>query len=110
MDMIDTLIDNRIIEFDGDGFLIDPEQWSPRVADWLAVHDGLDHLTIEQWSIITTQREYYFKFGQVPMGRHICHINHMDKHCMDMIFDDHYKEAWRLAGLPNPGEETKTYM
>jgi tRNA 2-thiouridine synthesizing protein E len=110
MDMIDALLENHIIEFDSDGFFTDPQQWNPRVADWLAVHDGMDHLTIDQWTIISSLRDYYFKFGHAPTGRHVCQMNHMDKHCMDACFHEHYKEAWRLAGLPDPGEETKTYM
>lgn len=105
-----TQIKNRIVDFDEDGFIIDPSDWSPSIADWLAIHDGLNHLTIEQWSIITTLREYYFKYGHVPMEKQVCHLSHMGKHCIDFMFDDKYKEAWRLARLPNPGEEIKTYM
>ena len=110
VDMIDALVESHIIQFDDDGFLTDPQQWSPRVAYWLAVHDGFDHLTIEQWTIISYLREYYFKYGLPPTSRHICFTNHMTKHCIDTNFNYQYKEAWRLAGLPNPGEETKTYM
>lgn len=110
MEIYHTQIESRNIDFDEDGFIINPSDWSPGVAKWVAIQDGLDHLTTGQWSIITTLRDFYFKKGHVPMERQVCHLNHMDKHCIDYMFDDEYKEAWRLAGLPNPGEEIKTYM
>ena len=33
----------------------------------------------------------------------------MDKHCVDKLFHSQ-REAWRVAGLPDPGEEARAYM
>jgi hypothetical protein len=34
----------------------------------------------------------------------------MNNNCIDMVFDQHGIEAWRIAGLPDPGEEIKAYI
>jgi hypothetical protein len=33
-----------------------------------------------------------------------CSINHLDPHCTEQLFRG-AQEAWRLAGLPEPGAE-----
>jgi hypothetical protein len=33
----------------------------------------------------------------------------MDKRCVDKLFRNQ-REAWRIAGLPDPGEEARTCM
>lgn len=96
--------------FDEDGFFQDPSQWTESVALSIAQHDGLDELTNGHWNVIRTLRIHYKNFGgALPAFRHICFINNMDKCCMDDLFHS-YREAWRIAGLPNPGEEAKSYM
>lgn len=96
--------------FDDDGFFQDPSMWNESVALSIAQHDGLAELTSGHWSIIRTLRLHYDNFGEaLPAFRHICFVNHMDKYCMDELFHS-YREAWRIAGLPNPGEEAKSYM
>jgi tRNA 2-thiouridine synthesizing protein E len=42
--------------------------------------------------------------------RHVCGVTHLEKHCVTDLFGNGSKEAWRVAGLPNPGEEAKAYM
>jgi tRNA 2-thiouridine synthesizing protein E len=34
---------------------------------------------------------------------------HLGKYAVDRLFGG-CREAWRIAGLPNPGEEAKSYM
>lgn len=95
---------------DEDGFLTHPEEWTREVAMSLARDDGFEELTQAHWAIIDGLREYYFRHGGVPAFSHICHINHMGNHCVEELFRNRPREAWRIAGLPNPGEEAKTYM
>ena len=99
-----------LLKFDEDGFLSDPNQWSESIARLIAARDGVGELTQEQWSIIRSMRVEYFKYGAPPVPRFVCHINHMQKNCMGMLFDNNRREAWRIAGLPNPGEEAKAYL
>lgn len=95
--------------FDEDGFLIHPEIWNEQIARLLARLDGLDELTDTHWLIIKTLRKHYSHFGTPPMFHHVSNVNHLDKHCVEALFHSH-REAWRISGLPNPGEEAKTYM
>ena len=97
-------------EFDEDGFLKEPAHWSEEFAREIARHDGIEPLTEAHWSVINTLREHYFAHGGLVPMRHVFHVNHLDEqHCQN-LFGHSSREAWRIAGLPNPGEEAKTYM
>ena len=99
-----------VLKFDEDGFLTDPKQWNESLARLIAACDGFGELSQEHWSIIQSMRDEYFKYRAPPVPRFVCHINHMQKNCMGELFDNDRREAWRIAGLPNPGEEAKAYL
>jgi tRNA 2-thiouridine synthesizing protein E len=93
-----------------EGFLADPRAWTESIATTLARLDGLPDLTQEHWVIIHALREHYRQFGTaLPAFSHLCNKYHLGKHCVDRLFHSE-REAWRIAGLPDPGEEAKTYM
>ena len=98
------------VEFDEDGLLLKyPAQWNEAVAEEIARYDGIGQLTGEHWEIIRSLREYYAKFGVAPAMGHICRRHGKDKHWIHDLFHT-CLGAWRVAGLPNPGEEAKTYL
>jgi TusE/DsrC/DsvC family sulfur relay protein len=97
------------LEFDADGFLIDPERWSEQAARRIAEVDGVGQLTPAHWAIIHYLREHYFAYGSMPPAAHACHVHGMDKHAVRRLFGG-CRAAWRIAGLPNPGEEALSYM
>ena len=100
---IDTLLNSE-------EFLRDPGQWNEQVATIIARLDGLPPLTHDHWVIIRALREHFERFGVAPPAfSHVCLANHMDKHCVDNLFRSQ-REAWRIAGLPDPGEEVRSYM
>ena len=93
-----------------DGFLCNPQAWSREIALALAHQDGLPELTHAHWEIIQALRDHYDRFGAaLPAFSHICHKHHLGKHCVDRLFSSE-REAWRIAGLPDPGEEARAYM
>lgn len=95
--------------FDSQGFLSDPQQWNESLAADIARHDGLV-LTPAHWRVIHALREHFHRFGTAPPAfRHLCVTNRLDKHCVEHLFHSH-REAWRIAGLPDPGEEARAYM
>lgn len=94
--------------FDEDGFLINPGNWSEELAQSIATGEGLGKLNDEQWAIIRFLRQNYLN-GGLPAVSHVCHVNRLDNDCIPDLFLS-VKSAWRIAGLPNPGEEGKTYM
>ena len=96
--------------FDKDGFLLDPDQWDESLAAAMARADGISELTEDHWTIIHSLRKHYSRYHAPALMRHICQINNMGKHCVDELFQHHSREAWRIAGLPNPGEEAFSYM
>ncbi len=95
--------------FDPDGFLIDPSTWSESLADRIAQTDGLGTLNELQLGLIHALRREFAKHGTVTALSHVCHLTGQSADCMQHLFPSP-REAWRVAGLPNPGEEAKAYM
>lgn len=110
MEQIQSTLPTGHLELDEDGFLINPSMWTPSVAEYLARIDGIRELTDTHWKLIDSLRDFYFSHGYAPQERHVCLLQHLDKYCLEDLFNNQYREAWRLAGLPNPGEEYKSYM
>jgi tRNA 2-thiouridine synthesizing protein E len=95
---------------DGDGFFREPAAWTPELAERLAHLDGLPGLTSEHWQVIDALREHYHRFGATPPAfAHLCARMHRDTYCVVRLFRSE-REAWRVAGLPDPGEEAKAYL
>ena len=95
--------------FDEDAFLSEPENWTPRLAEDLARQAGLGELTAKHWEIIHHVRERYFSLGALPVMRLVCRTVGLDPNNAHQMFSS-CKMLWRIAGLPNPGEEAKSYM
>ena len=95
--------------FDTDGFFIDPEQWDIALAQRVADSEGMGEMNELQQKLLLTLRDEFQKFGAVTALSHICHLNGLDADCLHQLFRSP-RQAWRIAGLPNPGEEAKAYL
>lgn len=95
--------------FDRDGFVINPEQWDIALAQRIANSEGLGEIDALQQQLLLTLRDEFHKFGAVTALSHICHLNGLDADCLHQRFRSP-RQAWRIAGLPNPGEEAKAYL
>ena len=95
--------------FDPDGFLIDPAMWGESLADRIAQTDGLGPLNELQLELLHALRSEFSRHGSITALSHVCHLVGQDPDCMHHLFPNP-REAWRLAGLPNPGEEAKAYL
>lgn len=95
--------------FDPDGFLLDPETWSESLADRIAQSDGLGALSELQLGLLHALRREFARHGTVTALSHVCHLTGQSADCMQHLFPSP-REAWRVAGLPNPGEEAKSYL
>lgn len=95
--------------FDTDGFLLDPQMWSESLADRIAQTDGLGTLNELQLGLLHALRREYARHGTITALSHVCHFTGQSADCMQHLFPSP-REAWRVAGLPNPGEEAKAYM
>lgn len=88
-----------------------PQQtpWSEELARQIAAADGIGELSEAHWRVIHTLREHFVKYGALPPMGLACGLNHLDPHCTDELFRGAH-EAWRVAGLPEPGAEAMGYM
>jgi tRNA 2-thiouridine synthesizing protein E len=95
--------------FDQDGFLGEPDMWTPGLTEQLAQEAGIDELSAKQWEIIHFVRERYFSIGALPVMRLVCRAAGLDPRRGHELFSS-CRSLWLIAGLPNPGEEAKSYM
>jgi tRNA 2-thiouridine synthesizing protein E len=96
--------------FDEDGFLVSADLWSEDVAREIARGSGIDHLGEDHWRVLRYLREHFLASGTLPVERNVCREVGLQEHCIEDLFGNDLKQAWRIAGLPNPGEEAKVYM
>ncbi len=95
--------------FDEDGFLRDPAYWSEDLAEHLAnLIDGI-RLTEAHWQIIYFVRDRSLRLGAIPPMRIICRQLGTERDAVKGLFGG-CLNLWRIAGLPNPGEEAKAHM
>ena len=94
---------------DEDGLLINPSLWNEEVAEAIAEQLDIDYLSSDHWLIIYALRNYFEKFSVAPAMNNICHQYRKDGLWVHNLFGT-CLNAWRVSGLPNPGEEAKTYL
>lgn len=104
-----AVADKRGPRYDDEGFLIDPDDWSPRLAEALAKQEGLGELTARHWAVIDYVRDRYFRLGALPVMRLVCRAAGIRPSAGHDLFPG-CRSLWRIAGLPNPGPEAITYM
>lgn len=95
--------------FDAEGFLMDADLWNRDLALSVAAELGLNELTEVHWNIIDEIRKHYLDSGALPVQLHLCHERGLEPHCIKRLFGGQLR-AWKIAGLPNPGEEAMSYM
>jgi tRNA 2-thiouridine synthesizing protein E len=80
-------LSDALPDFDNQGFLKNPREWTERLAAEIALHDGLRELTQSHWGVIHSLRRHYDKFGATPPSfRHVCHVNHLGPHGVEHLF------------------------
>ena len=94
---------------DEDGFLLDPRSWSEQTAQLLAELRGVGRLGPAHWAVVRFVRDRYLRLGAIPPMRRICRSSALSRRDIKGMFGN-CLEVWRIAGLPNPGEEAKAYM
>ena len=102
--MPDIRDENIDMDVDDDGFLTHTEVWTEETARVLAAREGIGQLSEDQFAILRSLREYYRQHRFFPIVRAICRHVHQPRTCVTDLFRDPVM-AWKIAGLPNPGEE-----
>jgi tRNA 2-thiouridine synthesizing protein E len=93
---------------DEDGFLVRFEDWTEETARVLAKREGIHELTEDRIDILKFMRQYYEKHKFFPIVRFVCKTVGQPRTCVTDKFPDPVV-AWKIAGLPNPGEEVRTF-
>jgi len=96
-------------QFDRNGYLLDSDQWTKNLAEGLAGQAGIAELTAKHWQVIGIVRDGYFSIGALPVMRLVCRAAGLDPSRGHELFSS-CSSLWRIAGLPNPGEEARAYM
>jgi tRNA 2-thiouridine synthesizing protein E len=94
---------------DENGFLRDPGDWDRDLAGRMAARLGVDSLGEDHWRILEHIRQHRLQRGTLPWMAHVCRELELDEDCFLRLFGGPI-EAWKIAGLPDPGEEARVYM
>jgi tRNA 2-thiouridine synthesizing protein E len=90
------------LQFDGDGFLTNPEVWNDEVAQTIATEDGIE-LNEKHWAVVKLIRQNYEEKGNAPMIRTLCKETGLKlKDIYELFPLGPARGACRIAGLPKP--------
>jgi tRNA 2-thiouridine synthesizing protein E len=102
-----TEIDPALL--DEDGLLRDFNAWNEALAEALARDWGVAELTQMHWKIIRAMRDNFARSGSAPTMHRVCRDAGVERRQVNELFG-YCLVAWRVSGLPNPGEEAKSYL
>jgi len=90
------------VDFDQDGFMVDPNAWTPEIAEAIAQAIGLN-LTDRHWIVINFARQEFESNGEPPTLRRITKATPVDtKEIYQLFPGGPAKNAARVAGLGKP--------
>jgi TusE/DsrC/DsvC family sulfur relay protein len=109
-ELITVSADKITVARNEEGYLINPEDWSPELALALASEEGIA-LTDEHWMILTFVREYFAEHQITPDIRHVARyvaerIGCDKKAGKQRIFElfpyGYVKQTCKVAGMMHP--------
>ena len=84
-------------------------QMTEQTGRFIAASRGIGPLLDEHWKVVHFVRDRFLSLGAIPPIRRICRSSALSRQDLKALFGN-CLELWRIAGLPNPGEEAKAYM
>jgi len=99
----------KTYEIDEEGYLLNLEDWSPEVGDFIAKKEKIN-LTESHWEVINFLREYYDEYQIAPMirvltkaiGKKLGEEKGNNKYLYELFPEGPAKQACKFAGLPKP--------
>lgn len=96
-------------QFDQEGFLTQPQDWTEELATHIAKHEGIQ-LTPAHWEIIWLVRDFYQQFDLSPANRPLVKAVKQKLgdekgnsiYLMSLFPESPAKLASKIAGLPKP--------
>ncbi len=90
------------VPLDAEGFLVNPDDWTPEIAEILAQEEGIQ-LTERHWQVIRFVRDYYKEHGEPPTLRAITKRSGVPTKELYQLFPKGpAKKVARIAGLGKP--------
>jgi TusE/DsrC/DsvC family sulfur relay protein len=95
-------IAGQTIDVNAEGYLTDPEQWTPDVAREIAAVEGIE-LTDTHWDVLEYLREQHAAGTKLTIRR-VGKSDVVDsvKEFYDLFPDGPLKKASKIAGIPKP--------
>jgi TusE/DsrC/DsvC family sulfur relay protein len=91
------------VELDGEGFFVDPGQWTEDMAPELARRESIAALTPAHWQVIRFVRAVYLSRGNGPTVRVIGKTSGVSLTQLYQLFPGSPGTvAARIAGIPKP--------
>lgn len=106
IEYVDTI--GRYVILDEEGFLIDPLDWGRSFTEQRALKANIA-LDEKHWLLIEIIRDKYLRLGVLPSMHIVCKAAGLDKRDLKQQFGS-CLNLWKIAGLPDPGEEARAYM
>jgi tRNA 2-thiouridine synthesizing protein E len=101
--MTATLIANKTVDVDVEGFLTDPSEWNDELAEELARGVGIPELTERHWLVIRFMRDRYLATGTAPSIRSLGKESGVPvKELYELFPKGPAKLAAKIGGIPKP--------
>jgi tRNA 2-thiouridine synthesizing protein E len=101
--MTTTLIADAPVDVDAEGFLTDPQQWNERIAEQIALDNGIPELTDRHWLVVRFMRERYLETGNAPSIRSLGKESGVPvKELYQLFPKGPAKLAAKIGGIPKP--------
>ncbi len=96
-------IDGRVLEVDGEGFLLDPGTWDEAIAATIARLSAIPELTERHWLAVRFMRERYLATGTAPSIRSLGKESGVPvKELYELFPKGPAKLAAKIGGIPKP--------
>lgn len=93
----------EIYEFDDEGYMDDPDDWAPEIAEVLAREEGIAELTEEHWTVIDYCRQHATENGAAPTLRQITsNTDVTTKELFALFPKGPAKKVAKISGLGKP--------
>jgi len=91
------------VEFDEEGFFVEPARWTEEMVPELARREGIDEVTDAQWTVIRFMRKEFLEKGAGPTVRVLGKSSGVSVRELYQLFPKGpAKVAAKLAGIPKP--------
>jgi len=98
-----TEIAGTAVQVDGEGFLVDPQQWNEEIARAIARDNGVAELTDRHWQVISYMRDAYMANGTAPSIRSLGKESGVPiKELYQLFPKGPAKLAAKIGGIPKP--------